>query len=87
MLRFSNVSTVYGKLPGQIAGSIDFRKGYNLTAQIPAMPAAQVLETLKTKSPAAINGKFSTELSLSGALDQPVLAGTARNAGAYISIN
>jgi translocation and assembly module TamB len=82
MLRFSNVSTVYGKLPGQIAGSIDFRKGYNLTAQIPAMPAAQVLATLKTKSPVAINGKFSTELSLSGALDQPVLSGTARSAGA-----
>jgi translocation and assembly module TamB len=82
MLRFSNVSTVYGKLPGQIAGSIDFRKGYNLTAQIPAMPAAQVLATLKTKSPVAINGKFSTELSLSGALNQPVLSGTARNAGA-----
>jgi translocation and assembly module TamB len=78
---FSNVSTLYGKLPGQVTGEIDFKKGYNLKAQIPIMPAATVLETLKVKSPVALSGQFSTNLSLTGDLEQPLLSGSARSAG------
>jgi translocation and assembly module TamB len=79
---FSNVATLYGKLPGQVAGEIDFKKGYNLKAQIPALPVAMTLDTLKVKSPVALGGKFSTNLMLTGALDRPLLSGSTRSNGA-----
>jgi translocation and assembly module TamB len=81
-VRFENVTTNYGKLPGRINGLIDYKKGYDLKAQISTLPVATFLDTLKVKAPFALAAQITTNLSLSGQLDRPVLSGSAKTEGA-----
>ncbi len=81
-VRFSNVSTLYGQIPGQISGSIDFLKGYDLQAKTAVLPVGKLLETLKIKAPVFLAAQLQTDLTLSGKLQQPVLSGTAKSIGA-----
>jgi translocation and assembly module TamB len=81
-VKFSNVSTLYGQVPGQITGSIDFVKGYNLQAKTAVLPVTKLLETLKIKSPVFLAAQLQSDLTLTGKLRQPIFAGKAKAIGA-----
>jgi translocation and assembly module TamB len=80
-VKFSNVSTLYGQVPGQITGSIDFVKGYDLQAKTAVLPVTKLLETLKIKSPIFLAAQLQSDLTLTGKLQQPIFAGKAKTIG------
>ncbi len=81
-VKFSNVSTLYGQVPGQVTGSIDFVKGYDLQAKTAVLPVTNLLETLKIKSPVFLAAQLQADLALTGKLKEPVFAGKAKAVGA-----
>jgi translocation and assembly module TamB len=81
-VKFSNVSTLYGQVPGQVTGSINFVKGYDLQAKTAVLPVTKLLETLKIKSPVFLAAQLQSDLTLTGKLREPVLAGKAKAIGA-----
>ncbi len=81
-VKLSNVSTLYGQVPGQITGSIDFTKGYDLRAKTAVLPVTKLLETLKIKSPVFLAAQLQSDLTLTGQLQQPIFAGKAQAIGA-----
>jgi translocation and assembly module TamB len=80
-VKFSNVSTLYGQVPGQITGSIDFVKGYDLQAKTAVLSVTKLLETLKIKSPVFLAAQLQSDLSLTGKLQEPIFAGKAKAIG------
>jgi translocation and assembly module TamB len=80
-VKLSNVSTLYGQVPGQITGSIDFVKGYDLQAKTAVLPVTKLLETLKIKSPVFLAAQLQSDLTLTGKLKEPVFAGKAKAIG------
>jgi translocation and assembly module TamB len=81
-VKFNNVSTLYGQVPGQVTGSIDFVKGYNLQAKTAIFPVTKLLETLQIKSPVFVAAQLQSDLTLTGKLREPILAGKAKAIGA-----
>jgi translocation and assembly module TamB len=72
-----NVRTRYGEIPVQVGGSLDTQAGYDLTAQVRSATVSDVLRTFDLKVPIALQGVFAANLQLTGAIDQPVISGTA----------
>ena len=77
-IALNNLSTRYDKIPVQINGSLNTLKGYNLTGQVEAVSANNLLDTLNVESPFPIAGKLEAEIQLTGAIRQPVLTGNVR---------
>ncbi len=77
-IAFDNLRTRYGELPTQIEGTVNFDTGYNLTAEaIEPVPVQNVLDTFEISSPVPLEGELKANLRVQGALEQPVLVGTA----------
>lgn len=77
-IAFDNLRTRYGELPTQIEGTINFDTGYDLTAEaIEPVPVQNVLDTFEISSPVPLDGELTANLRVEGALEQPVLVGTA----------
>jgi translocation and assembly module TamB len=81
-VQLQNVTTLYGQLPGRVAGSIDFERGYDLQAQIAPVPVALAVQALKVQSPVPIAGQVLANLALKGKLTEPVLSGQVQTVGA-----
>ncbi len=81
-VQLQNVTTLYGQLPGRIAGTIDFQQGYDLQAQIAPVPVALAAQALKVRSPVPIAGQVIANLALKGKLTEPVLSGQVQTIGA-----
>ncbi len=81
-VKFNNVSTLYGQVPGQVTGSINFVKGYDLQAKTAILPVNKLLETLKIKSPVFLAAQLQADLALTGKLQEPVFTGKAKAVGA-----
>ncbi|OWY64230.1 hypothetical protein B7486_48415 [cyanobacterium TDX16] len=75
-IALNNLSTRYGKIPVQISGSLNTLKGYNLTGQVKAVSAKNLLDTLSVESPFPVAGKLQADIQLKGAIRQPVLTGS-----------
>lgn len=69
----------YGQIPATASGTIHLKKGYNLTAQARSVTAQNVLDTFDLNVPVPIQGSFDADLKLTGALEAPIIDGTARN--------
>ena len=76
---FDEVQGLYGAIPTQVGGSLDLEDGYALTARVQSVTVQDLLRTFDLKVPIALSGLLSADLSLTGALDQPLLTGIARN--------
>lgn len=74
-VKFSNVTTNYGKVAGLVNGTIDFNKGYQLTAKTARTQLPDLLKTLDIVAPVPISGEAAAEVKLTGKLDRPILAG------------
>ncbi|AKG20703.1 translocation/assembly module TamB domain-containing protein [Calothrix sp. 336/3] len=75
-VRLENVSTSYGKIPLVAKGLINRDSGYDLTARVNAVTVAIAVETLKVKLPVPVTGEAKADLTLTGTIQKPLLAGT-----------
>ncbi|BAY38535.1 hypothetical protein NIES2111_28830 [Nostoc sp. NIES-2111] len=74
-----NLSANFGQVPLLANGTVNLQTGYNLAAQVKSVSAKQLLDTFKVKSPVAAAGEVTAAIKVQGALQQPVLSGTASN--------
>lgn len=74
-IAFENVTARYGNIPVQAKGIINTQTGYNLSAQVKAVSAKNLLNTLSVNLPFATRGELQANLQVKGALQQPVLTG------------
>ncbi len=80
-VQLQNVTTLYGQLPGKIAGNIDFQRGYDLQAQIDPVPVGLAAQAIQVQSPVPLAGQVVANLALKGKLDQPLLSGRVQTTG------
>jgi len=87
-LRFSGqsaqleeASTNYGQVPVKAKGSIDLKKGFDITAWVDSVSLEQGLETLQVQLPVPVNGEVRVDLQVTGKFDQPVLSGQVMTLG------
>ncbi|HEY9813407.1 MAG TPA: hypothetical protein V6D31_07715 [Candidatus Sericytochromatia bacterium] len=78
-IQLQKVSTVYGQVPGVVAGVIDTQSGFNIAAQTAPVRVNNILNTLNLKLPVATSGEAQGSLNLTGALNKPILSGTVVN--------
>jgi translocation and assembly module TamB len=90
-LSFVAGQATYGKVSGDVQGSIQFREsqagkdeeksGYNLQIQIPQLSLEDLQTTFTLTSPWPTQGSVTGELTLTGELDSPVLSGRIKGLG------
>ncbi|WP_017317641.1 translocation/assembly module TamB domain-containing protein [Mastigocladopsis repens] len=78
-IALDNLSTNYGKVPVLASGTLNTQKGYNISAQVKAASAKNVIDTLNFNLPVPVAGDVQAKIQLQGAIQQPVLSGTASN--------
>ena len=78
-IQLQKVGTVYGQVPGVVAGVIDTQSGFNIAAQTAPVGVNNILNTLDLKLPVKASGEAQASINLTGALDKPVLSGTVVN--------
>jgi translocation and assembly module TamB len=74
-VKLNDVVTSYGKIPLSGGGTIDFNKGYNLTARVNALSVNDTLQSLNLQSPLPVGGVVKGDLSMTGAITKPVISG------------
>jgi translocation and assembly module TamB len=70
-----------GAIPLTAAGTVNLDQGYDLTANIPQVSIENVTTLLEAELPVEATGDFQFEGTVTGALDQPRLAGRLQNVG------
>lgn len=65
----------WGDFQGEVRGSIDTDKGYQLTGNINTFSLNQILPSIGVNPPLTINGNINSNLILTGKLDNPQLEG------------
>jgi translocation and assembly module TamB len=74
-----NLTTNYGKVPVVASGSLNTQTGYNISGQVKAVSAKNLIDTLNFNLPVPVAGDVQAKIQLQGAIEQPVLSGTASN--------
>jgi translocation and assembly module TamB len=75
-VKLNDVVTSYGKIPLSGGGTIDFKKGYDLTARVNAVSVNDTLQTLEIQSPLPVGGVVKGDLSMTGGITKPIISGT-----------
>ncbi|MEB3338675.1 MAG: DUF748 domain-containing protein, partial [Leptolyngbyaceae bacterium] len=70
-----NLSTLYGRLPLQVLGSLDLQKGYNLSVRTQPTNVQNFLDTIALPPPVPIKGILQVNLQIKGAITKPVVSG------------
>jgi translocation and assembly module TamB len=78
-IRLDGVKGTYGKATGFANGTLDLKKGFDLAIKVPSTSLPDLLQTLNISAPVPVMGKVETNLKLTGAIEEPVLTGTARS--------
>lgn len=78
-VQLENVQTSYGKIPAIANGVFDTQAGYNISARVQAVSAANAIETLKLQLPVPATGEFRADVKLAGPILKPILSGTVAN--------
>jgi len=74
--KLENVRALYGRIPLQASGSVDPKRGYNLSGQSSQVAVGQVLDTFQLQLPFSTAGQVQGQaFRLTGALAQPLLTG------------
>lgn len=79
LITLEGVTTSLGKIPLLANGTVDTQKGFNLTAQVKAVTLDNFFKTFAVQLPFAASGEVQALVKVTGAIDQPILTGTARN--------
>nr|MCU0568446.1 hypothetical protein [Oculatellaceae cyanobacterium Prado106] len=78
-ISFLDVQGRYGEIPAQLTGQLDTERGYNLAARVASVSAADLLKTFDLETPVPVAGQFRGQLRVTGAIDRPLVTGTATN--------
>ncbi|NJO78653.1 MAG: DUF748 domain-containing protein [Cyanobacteria bacterium RM1_2_2] len=81
-ITFQDFQGRYGLIPARVSGSLDTQAGYDLRVQVPSASVDQILQTVDIEAadlPIELAGVLQAEVRLGGAIDQPLITGTARN--------
>lgn len=70
-----------GNIPLTTTGVVNLEQGYDLAIDIPAVTVAALTDLLDQDLPLELAGEFGLQGTLTGALDQPQLAGRLQNQG------
>ncbi|PSB29394.1 translocation/assembly module TamB domain-containing protein [Stenomitos frigidus] len=68
-----------GKIPVQATGTLDFKKGFNLAAQVKPVSLKKITDTFRLKLPVPVSGEVVADLKVTGPAQKPVISGVARN--------
>ena len=81
LLTLGNTTALFGKdkIPLQASGTLDFDNGFDLAAKVKPTTIAKVLDTFQIKLPVPTSGEVVADLRVTGATQQPVITGIARN--------
>ncbi|NJN23407.1 MAG: hypothetical protein HC810_02070 [Acaryochloridaceae cyanobacterium RL_2_7] len=82
----AQVSAQYGQVPLIANGTIDPKRGYDLSVNIPPVAMNPALKTLQVDSlPFPLAGQVAVpNLQISGAIPRPVISGTVQNRGPVV---
>lgn len=81
-ISFQSVEGRYGAIPARVSGSLDTQRGYDLRVQVPRATVPEILQTVDLEAsdlPVPLEGTFQADLKLGGAIDKPLVTGTAQN--------
>ncbi|GBF79575.1 translocation/assembly module TamB domain-containing protein [Aphanothece sacrum] len=71
-INFNQVATNFGAINSIVSGTIDLRKGYNITAQTKPITISNLFKTLNHKPPkVALSGEIKSTLQVTGSIDKP----------------
>lgn len=76
-IALENLRTNFGQVPLFANGTVNTQTGFNLAAQVKSVSVKQLLDTLKVNSPIPAAGEVTADIKVQGALEQPILSGTA----------
>lgn len=81
-IAFQSVQGRYGAIPARVSGSLDTQRGYDLRVQVPRATVTEILQTVDLEEsdlPIEAEGVFQAQFNLGGAINKPLITGTARN--------
>ena len=78
-ITLEKVTASLGKIPLLANGTVDTKKGFNLAAQVKAVKVEDFLKTFAIQLPFFASGEVQANTRLTGAIDKPILTGTAKN--------
>ncbi|KAM3089602.1 translocation/assembly module TamB domain-containing protein [Phormidesmis sp. 146-35] len=79
LITLEQVSASLGKIPLLAKGTLDTKKGFNLSAQVKAVTLDNFFETFAIQLPFAAVGEVGADVKVTGAIASPVLTGVVRN--------
>ena len=71
-----NISTLYGQIPAQAIGAVDFQSGFNIAAKTSPVQVQALLNTFDLKLPVSATGEMQADLKILGPTSKPVVSGT-----------
>lgn len=74
-IKLENVTALLGRIPLQANGSLNTRSNFDITANVPNVAIANVIQTLKVKSPVPVVGEVQAGVRLTGPIREPLLLG------------
>ncbi|MBW4665617.1 MAG: translocation/assembly module TamB domain-containing protein [Chroococcus sp. CMT-3BRIN-NPC107] len=79
LIGLDKVTTSYGLIAATANGTLDTKRGYNISAVAPSVTVAEAQKTLKLQLPVPVSGTVRANVQLVGALNTPILSGTVVN--------
>jgi translocation and assembly module TamB len=79
LMTLDNTKTKLGKIPILAKGTLDLKRGFNLTAKVPEVTAAEFLQTFALQSPFALVGAATADVKVTGGVNTPILSGTVNS--------
>ena len=79
LITLDNTKTKLGKIPIVAKGTLHLKKGFNLTAKVPEVTAADFFQTFAIQSPFPVVGAATADVKVIGATNAPILVGTVRS--------
>lgn len=80
--RLEGIEGSVGPVPLRMAGSVDWQKGFNLTARVPTVDLVPTLKAFQLTLPVAIAGRVKIEdIRITGAIARPLVSGRLLNQG------
>ncbi|MBD2461042.1 translocation/assembly module TamB domain-containing protein [Oscillatoria sp. FACHB-1407] len=81
VIALENVRARYGLIPAEASGTLHIQNGYNLAARVRSVSVNDLLKTFDLNLPIPASGALNADLRLTGALNEPLITGTASNNG------
>ncbi|MGV0024094.1 translocation/assembly module TamB domain-containing protein [Phormidesmis priestleyi] len=79
LITLEQVTASLGKIPLLAKGTLDTKKGFNITAQVKAVTLDNFFKTFAVQLPFAAVGEVGADVKVTGAINSPLLTGTVRN--------